>query len=263
MSSNLYSKINNLLRTIFNSHILRITYKKIEENLTPGLGYIDIEAVAKRYEKSDNKITASDIISTPAIRDSLYFIEKGCGDYTKDFKKVKNVLDIGCGSGIYSRIFRKRQLFSKNFKYVGTEIIQRFVDICKKKNPKENFVVSYADALNFKNNTFDLVYCSSTLHYTLDQWKKSLDEISRIASKYVIIVRFPLTKYYETFYTHQTVLGINNIENHNFIVINRDKFEKYLKKIGFTILRRDYSSEEYIIQGVDERIILCQYLLQK
>ena len=87
--------------------------------------------------------------------------------------------------------------------------------------------------------------------------------MARLTKKFVVIVRFPLTKFNKTFYVHQTVIGLDNVENHYFIVINRREFEEYLNKIGLIVLKRDYSSEEYNIEGITEKIILTQYLLKK
>jgi ubiquinone/menaquinone biosynthesis C-methylase UbiE len=258
--------MKNLYQTIYgfvNPYLLRINYQKISEPNMSGAGYVDIEAVAKRYNKVNEDIGKSELLKNSAVRDAVYFLEKDCIDHSEDFRKVGKVLDIGCGTGIYSKIFRKINIFGNNFKYIGTEINQIFVDICKKKNPKENFVVSYADKINFKDNYFDLVYCSSTIHYTLNKWKESLNEMARISNKFVVMVRFPLTKFNKTFYVHQRVSSLDGVENHYFIVVNRNDFEKYLEKIGLQIIKRDYSSEEYIIDGVGEKIILTQYLLKK
>ncbi len=260
---NIIKRFYQTFTGIINSNILKISYKKIEKPHISKMGYIDINKVAKRYKKVDENANISDLLNNSSIRDAVYFLEKDCKDYSKDFKKVTKVLDVGCGTGIYSKIFRNRNIFNSNFKYTGTEISKAFVDICKKKNPKENFVISNADKINFKDKSFDLIYCSSTIHYTLDKWKESLDEMTRLTNKFVVMVRFPLTKFNKTFYVHQTVVGLDNVENHYFIVINRKEFEDYLNKIGLNILIRDYSSEEYAIEGVTEKIILTQYLLKK
>ena len=39
--------------------------------------------------------------------------------------------------------------------------------------------------------------------------------------------------------------------------------ENYFQQLGLKILKRDYSSQEFNIEGVDEKIILIQYLLEK
>lgn len=248
------------LVNIINPPKLKVSYKKVDDIKTIKEAYDDVETVAERYDTSDKNENIS-IVKDPAIRESIYFLEEKCKSYSKEFKKIKRVLDIGCGNGVYSQVFRQRNIFSDNIKYFGSEINKRFVEICKKRFPNETFFISKADNINFKNKTFDLVYCSSTLHYTLNKWKESIDEMSRLTKKYIVLVRFPVTKFNKTFYVQQSVSHLGGIENHYFIVINNNDLENYMKKIGLSILKSDYSTEEYNIEGINENIFLSQYLL--
>jgi len=259
----LIKRIYKYFDRLLNTELLSIRYQKIGKPKISRVGYIDINTIAKRYKNTDNVTEISSLLKLGSIRDSIYFLQEACKSYLSEFKKVKNVLDIGCGTGVFSVIFRKSNIFNINFRYYGTEIDKKFVSICEKKYPDEHFIKSYADDLDFKDNAFDFIYCSGTLHYSLDKWKESLDEIARCANRFVAIVRLPLTKYNKNFYVHQTVRGLDGVENHYFIVINRKNFEEYLKKVGFLILERDYSLEEYNVQNLEEKIILCQYLLKK
>lgn len=243
--------------------ILNINYKKVGRPLFMKSGYVDVREVAERYKNSP--ATPRDIkriLKDHAVKDSLFFLQEECTEYAHDFKKISSLLDVGSGTGMYSYVFSKSNLFKKNFKYTGTEINDIFVNICKNNYPEENFVVSYANDLPFCNKSFDLTYCSSTLHYALKNWKRSLNEMKRITKKFLIIVRFPLTKYNHTFYVCQTVKTQSSTEKHYFIVINRKEFENYLKEHKLEILKRDFSGERFRIDGVEEEIVYHQYLLK-
>lgn len=242
---------------------LIIKYEKIEELPKIKAGYIDIETTAKRYEDSIKSFSVDRIFDDLSVKDNFYFIENECSDYFKNLNSKFKLLDVGCGSGLYSSVFHRNGSPFENTQYIGTEIDEKFVRTSKKYFPKDDFLVSYADKIALKDNTIDFIFCSSTLHYTLNDWKKSLKEFSRVSRKYVAVTRFPVTKYNDTFCVHQTVRGRSGTENHYFIVINREELEKYFEKIGLHVLKRDYSSQEYNIKGINEKIVLVQYLLGK
>jgi len=250
------------IRMIVNNALI-IKYKKIDMSPEMKSGYVDISTTSKRYEDSLKSISVSQLLTDLSIKDNFFFLEQECADCVKGIGKDFKILDVGCGSGIYSKIFGRKGSLFEHAKYTGTEIDERFVNISKKYMSESNYIVSFADSIAMKNNSVELLFCSSTLHYTLDGWKKSVSEFARVSGKYIAITRFPVTKYNKTFYVHQTVRGKSGTENHFFIVINRGDLENYFKEIGLTIAKRDYSSQEYNINGVNEKIVLIQYLLEK
>lgn len=251
------------LRIIFIEKALIINYKRINNLPKIEAGYVDIDAVAKRYESSLKSSSLNQLLQDLSIKDNFYFLEQECKEYSENLPEGVKLLDIGCGSGVYMKVFKREESPFKNIEYIGTEIDKKFTDLSKKYFPDGKFITTFADKINLEGNSIDFVFCSSTLHYTLEKWKKSLEEMVRVSKKYIAITRFPVTKYNSTFHVHQTVRGLNGIENHYFIVINRQELENYFKYLGMKILKRDYSSQEYNIDGVDEKIILIQYLLEK
>ena len=244
---------------------LLVSYKKINSVPDIKAGYVDLKTVAKRYATSSEAMDTEKLLRQPPIRDSFYFLETDSEQHLKD--SINNdqykLLDVGCGSGIYSKVFKREDSIFKNIEYNGCDIDKEIIEVCKKINPEGNFFVSYADNISVDDNTYDIVFCSGTLHYTRLNWKKSVKEMTRVSKKDVALVRFPVTKYSETFFVHQSVKGINGGENHYFIVINRRELENYFAEIGLKIINRDYSLEEYNVEGVEEKIILVQYLLEK
>lgn len=259
---NILREINAFIRMII-SRALIISYKKIEKSPEVRPDNFDIGVTINRYKDSLASISVPGLLDDLSIKDNFYFLEKECLGYFDTPKSDFKILDVGCGSGIYSKVFGRSGSLFQNAKYVGAEIDERFTTVSKKYLPEADFIVSAADDIALKDSSIDLVFCSSALHYTLDKWKKSLKEFARVSRKYVAITRFPVTKYNKTFYVHQTVRGRSGTENHYFVVLGREDLEKYFDSIGLKILKRDYSSQEYNVKGVDEKIILIQYLLEK
>ena len=250
-------------KKIFIEKALIISYKKVDHAPNVKAGYVDIEVVANRYESSLKSISPSQLMKDLSVFDNFYFLEQECKEYAEKLQGNSKLLDLGCGSGVYMKVFKRSGSPFEKIKYIGTEIDKRFSEMSKKYLPEGEFVTAFADEINLPDDSIDFVFCSSTLHYTLDKWKKSLEEMKRISKKYIAITRFPVTKYNDTFYVHQTVRGLKGSENHHFIVINRRELETYFGKLGLKILKRDYSSQEYKVEGVEEKIVLIQYLLEK
>lgn len=93
--------------------------------------------------------------------------------------KTKEMLDAGCGSGIYS--------FSLSNKFQHIEAIDienKKISYAKKINPFSNISFKQRDLTNlkYKNNKFDLVICSDVLEHTKED-KKAFSEIARVLKK--------------------------------------------------------------------------------
>lgn len=242
-----------------------ITYTKIERPKKTATGYdFDMEDLIKRYTSNAKNASITNLMRNDnAIKDNLYFMEIESAKYIKSISKNALFLDVGCGNGLYSKLLSRSGSLFKNVKYYGCEISQGIVDVCIKYNHNSIFFVSYAESINKPDKYFDFVLYSGIIHYSQNNWKKVLNEMSRVSKEYVFITRTPVTKYNNTFYVHQRVASIDGVENHYFVVLNRDEFEEEISKLGFEIVMRDYSSEEFNIKGVSEKIVLVQYLLKK
>lgn len=225
-------------------------------------GYDVLTPVLKRYEESLGDWNLKDALHNEAVVDNLFFIEK---DNQKYLRKIKNgkMLDVGCGIGTYSKIFSRKNSLFEHIKYFGCEIDTKVIDICKKFNPKGNFFVSLSSKIKTQNSYYDIVFSSGALQYSLNEWKRSIREFSRITKKFVAITRLPVTKYNKTFYVDQKIASENGSNSLYFVILNRDELEKQFLKSGLKILARDYSTEEFNIPEVDEKIISAQYLLTK
>jgi ubiquinone/menaquinone biosynthesis C-methylase UbiE len=98
---------------------------------------------------------------------------------TQSGKSPKTILEVGCSGGHLAGLMQ--QLFPKA-KITGIDVYEPAVKEAKKRFPKITFLVADAHKLPFKNNTFDLVYCSETIEHVVDPGLM-LHEISRVMKK--------------------------------------------------------------------------------
>lgn len=83
----------------------------------------------------------------------------------------RRILDVGCGSGCYAL---------PGYDYLGIDPNPRYIAYCRRQRPGE-FREMSADALDFPDNTFDLVICFSVGHHLPnDAFKRVCSEIKRV-----------------------------------------------------------------------------------
>ena len=90
--------------------------------------------------------------------------------------KGKNVLDYGCGTGLYLNILKK-----KGAKVKGFDISKEMLAIARKNHPEMDLRQGSGYAIPFKER-FDLIMASLVVHY-MDNWDKMLREMSRVLKK--------------------------------------------------------------------------------
>ncbi len=91
-------------------------------------------------------------------------------------KKIKDVLDIGCGDGFIGKAIKRGR---KGLNVYGVEVLKR--DKCM--IPYELF---NGIKLPFKNNSVDCCLLIDVLHHTKDL-NKLVKEASRVSKKYIVI----------------------------------------------------------------------------
>lgn len=95
-----------------------------------------------------------------------------------DLKKTDNLLDIGCGTGISTRIWKCKK--------TGIDPSEELLKIARKKDPQTRYIKARAENIPFKDKEFDIVL-SLTAIQNFDDIEKSLKEIKRVGKKRFIL----------------------------------------------------------------------------
>lgn len=98
-------------------------------------------------------------------------------------KKIKSVVDIGCGEG-----FGMEQLYKNHIgnSYVGLDSSSVALKTAKKIHPQFKYVKGSIYNSPFRDKQFDLVMCSEVLEH-LTYPDKAILELQRISKKYILI----------------------------------------------------------------------------
>lgn len=88
--------------------------------------------------------------------------------------KGKVVLDLGCGSGVYTM-----ELASFGANVVGSDFSSGMIEIAKRENPNIKFYLENAKKTHFGNSKFDVV-CSSLMVHYFKELKPLFKEVNRI-----------------------------------------------------------------------------------
>ena len=108
----------------------------------------------------------------------------------KSVVKNKDVLDLGCGSGVFTK-----KVYSMGTKsMVGLDISEGLINIAKKENPRIKFYIGNASKTPFKNSQFDLITSSLMIQY-LKNLEPAFKEVSRILKKggfFIFSISHPL-----------------------------------------------------------------------
>ena len=152
------------------------------------------------------------------------------------------VLDVGCGSGNFTYQF---SLLSN--KVMGIDHSEYIF----KKNPHKNLLLSDATNIAFKDNCFDIVFCSDTLHH-IPEYTKTIREMVRVSKKYVIVMEAnPL---------NPLIMGVGIARKEERILI---KNPLTLKKIQKLLSETDIVFSKHVVSfffpnafaGLPERIL--------
>ena len=97
--------------------------------------------------------------------------------------KPKNVLDIGCGCGEFTK-----EISTYCSHITAIDSSERLIERCKKENNMANIEYMCMDGRNtgFPDKSFDCVVERATLHH-MTGWDKAIDEMLRLSNKYVLI----------------------------------------------------------------------------
>jgi SAM-dependent methyltransferase len=104
-------------------------------------------------------------------------IEQLNNDLYANDNKNKMLLDVGAGNGYIS------YYLSQHFDVTCLDFSRNMLELC----PLDKKIQASAMHLPLKDKSFDVVFCSNLLHHLKDPLK-ALMEMSRVSSRYIIIV---------------------------------------------------------------------------
>ena len=105
-------------------------------------------------------------------------------DLCLEADSIKSVIDIGTGSGLFAEEFS-----DKGLKTAGVDLNENMLEEAKKYVSNGTFKLGKAEKIPFENDEFDLAIFGLVFH-EVDDYKKSLEEAGRVASKRIAILEW-------------------------------------------------------------------------
>jgi ubiquinone/menaquinone biosynthesis C-methylase UbiE len=101
------------------------------------------------------------------------------------YQQGMTLADVGCGGGHY--LYSLRQRLDEAINYTGVDATEAYIEMAKAAFPDVSFQVGNIYALPFEAETFDIVTCCNLVSFLPPPPVKALEELLRIARKYVIL----------------------------------------------------------------------------
>lgn len=93
-----------------------------------------------------------------------------------------SILDVGCAAGGFCKIFQE---IEPSVKYTGIDISDKLISVAGKNNPDFPFLIGKGNYLPFKDESFDIVFCSGVLHMVFE-WQDVINECWRVTKDNLI-----------------------------------------------------------------------------
>jgi SAM-dependent methyltransferase len=93
------------------------------------------------------------------------------------FTEKTVLLDVGCGNGFFT------WYFERICHVTGVDFSQKMLEL----NPVKRKLLMEAEALAFKDNSFEVVFCHALLHHVADL-DRVIREMKRVSKKYIILL---------------------------------------------------------------------------
>jgi ubiquinone/menaquinone biosynthesis C-methylase UbiE len=107
----------------------------------------------------------------------------------KPISKNKKILDLGCGSGLFTK-----ELINLGGKCIGIDLSKELISLAKRFVPEAKFYVGKAQKMPFKKNSFEIVASNEVIHYFKDL-DPVFSEVSRVLKKngiFIFLIKHPL-----------------------------------------------------------------------
>jgi len=200
--------------------------------------------ILEKTKENYNLIAREFSATRREIWEELKFLFEG-------LKEGEKVLDLGCGNGRWSKVFKKKKV-----DYFGIDNSERLIEIAKENFPEAKFLVGDALNLPFPDDFFDEVYSIALLHHipSEDFRIKVLKEAKRVLKPggILILTCWKIHQWREIFallkYTLLKLIGRSKLDFKDFFVpwgkkmlryyhfFTQRELENLLRKVGFEIL---------------------------
>lgn len=108
-----------------------------------------------------------------------------------------SMLDAACASGYYSEVIESAK---QDIEYEGSDYSHAMIGLAEYTYPGKNFSVNDITDMRYEDDQFDCVFVSGVLEHVKD-YRKAMSEVRRVAKKYILIHRLPLTDDEDNRYT--------------------------------------------------------------
>lgn len=165
-----------------------------------------------------------------------------------------SILEVGCSSGFYSEVF---EIAGLEIKYSGCDYSHAFIRLAREKYPSIDFAVDDATAMHYADRSFDVVISGCCLLH-IPEYKKGIEEVARVASRFAIFHRTPVVWGQPEQWYRKNAYGVETVEIH----FNEPEFLILLAKSGLELIATHTLSEETAdasrIEGRANRTYVCR-----
>jgi SAM-dependent methyltransferase len=146
----------------------------------------------------------------------------------------KNILDFGCGTGIYAKLLTKKGAIVKGF-----DISPKMLEIAKKENPTLDLRLGSGNKIPFKEK-FDIIFASLVLNY-FEDWNNVFIQLKELLNRegiFIFSVRNPVIESFEK--PAEREKEIINLKMKNYF--SETKFYTQWKKINMPAYHKTYET---------------------
>ena len=123
-------------------------------------------------------------------------------------RPTARLLDVGASTGYYSEVLR---LSGWQCDYTALDYSQSYKDAAEALFPSIHFEVGDARELPFDSDSFDIVLHGACIMHCAD-YERAIDEAQRVARKFIIFHRTPVSEVNPTVFYEKLAYGIPCIE---------------------------------------------------